>query len=97
MDVLPPKVRKHVATLFVTDPTYRGAVAIAGASFAVRTVMGFLIRATDLLSGKPTEPMRFFRTQSESLAWLHAQRSNQVRQRNLRLQTGRPIPDPPKF
>jgi hypothetical protein len=49
------------------------AGAVAGASFATRTVAQMLIRAADLLANRPTD-RRFFDTEAEARAWLDKQR-----------------------
>ncbi|WP_437999299.1 STAS/SEC14 domain-containing protein [Sorangium sp. So ce185] len=49
------------------------AVAILGASFSLRVVLGLLAKGVQMLTGRPY-PQQFFDTEGEARAWLLAQR-----------------------
>lgn len=51
----------------------RRALAVIGASFALRTILG-LVQNGARLAGRPVPKTAFCSTQSEALAWLAAQR-----------------------
>jgi hypothetical protein len=69
-----PEARRFTSERSRERPV-KSAVAVIGASLAVRT-MSFLLMNVMRLAGKPVSPVLFCSTQEEAMAWLAGQRQH---------------------
>ncbi len=74
MGTMPAPIRKHAAEVMRADASYRGALAVWGAPFVIRTLINLILRATALLSRQARQPVEYFASQSDGLRWLQTQR-----------------------
>lgn len=74
MGTMSAPIRKHAAEVMRSDLSYRGALAVWGAPFVIRTLINLILRATALLSRQARQPVEYFASQSDGLRWLQTQR-----------------------
>lgn len=74
---LTPETRRYTGLVSADDRPYLGAIAIVGASLVTRALLTLFFRALELLRRVPniSNPISFFGSRDEALAWLSSQRA----------------------
>lgn len=75
MERMPPEVRQLIARWPHSNACY--GVALVGASFAMRTATGLIMRALYLI-GVTKAPTEYFKTEGEARAWLQTCRQQAI-------------------
>ncbi|MBL8635941.1 MAG: hypothetical protein JNM40_22125 [Myxococcales bacterium] len=77
MGNLSPETRRYTGVVSAGERNYHGAIAITGASLLTRALLTLFFRALELIRRTPnvTNPISFFASRDEALAWLDAQRA----------------------